>query len=458
MGRQPRQISTAPASVLVVGAGPSGLVATKTLVQAGLSVTCMEMSDTVGGHWNIDNANGRSAAYESLTTNTNKSMSRLSDYGIPEPWPDLPSHAQMFQWWQDYATRFDIWGCIQLQTEVLACTPQDDHWQVSALAPSGSFDAEFDALVLASGNYWSPKLPNLSGSFSGQSLHALEYRSPDRPVAMSGNRVLIVGSGNTGCEIALELSKDEAAQVFLSARSGNWILPKYVEGPDGPVHIARNAPLSHPQDDVPTAFKVLPASWREALFERVGARMFARQFGAYARRLADAGLPEPPANPFLKRAAVADGLAEALESGAIIALPGVTEVNGKRVQFANGHSEDIDTIIFATGYHLEYPFLEQSVLSTAGDDMDLFYGLMHPDRHNLFVVGVSRPSGAFWPIAEAQAQFIGQLLCGAYVLPALRTIHRNTGPTLRRNTFNPAFYGLRLREELNRGARRARRM
>ena len=77
-------------TVCVVGAGPSGLVATKALKHAGLAVTTYEMSPEVGGHWVLDNANGRSSVYESLTTNTSKRMSRLRDYEIPEDWPELP--------------------------------------------------------------------------------------------------------------------------------------------------------------------------------------------------------------------------------------------------------------------------------------------------------------------------------------------------------------------------------
>ncbi len=148
---------------------------------------------------------------------------------------------------------------------------------------------------------------------------------------------------------------------------------------------------------------------------------------------------------------------EALEQGAIKARGAINHVSGRTVTFATGERETVDVIYFATGYRLSYPYVEQSVLDTADNDMVLYRGLMHPDRRTLFVVGVSRPSGGFWPVAEAQAQFVAQLLSGAYRLPGSAEIERATGPVLRRDSFNPALYGLALREELARGARRAER-
>jgi len=81
---------------------------------------------------------------------------------------------------------------------------------------------------------------------------------------------------------------------------------------------------------------------------------------------------------------------------------------------------------------------------------------MHPRRHDLFIVGVSRPTGAFWPIAEVQAQFAAALLSGRYALPRQAEILRRSGPILRRRALNPALYGLAVREEVRRGARRLR--
>ncbi|NKB98782.1 MAG: NAD(P)-binding protein [Pseudomonadales bacterium] len=436
--------------IAVIGAGPCGLIATKTLRQYGIEASCFETSSFLGGHWKIDNPSGKSAAYESLTTNTNKVMSRLSDFEMPSEWPDLPSHELMYEWWCSYAETFDLLNHINFEHEVIEIKRDPSQWIIQYKNFENTHEANFDGVVLASGNFWLPKTPELPGNFSGRTLHSLDYRSPTRPFQCVDQRVLVVGSGNTGCEIALELSKHGAKEVFLSARSGNWILPKYIEGPDGLEHIAARVPLNHPLDEVPWALRVLPESWRNKVFSKVAQIAFKRQFSSYAEQLVANGMPPPPENPLTKRPAVADGLAEALSQEQLRAVPAIKDVTDHQVTFTNGVTAEIDTIIFATGFHLSYPYLDQEILNTANDDMTLFRGLMHPQHHSLFVVGVSRPSGGFWPVAEAQSHFIGKLLTNEYKLPGQRTIDRHSNSVLQAESYNPALYGYALREESQR--------
>ena len=118
--------------VCVVGAGPAGLVATKTLLGAGLAVDCFEMSPEIGGHWVLDNPNGRSAAYRSLETNTTQHMSRLSDYEMPAHWPDFPGHAQVREWFESYVDAFGFRERIRLRSEVVAAQPlEPSGWRVA---------------------------------------------------------------------------------------------------------------------------------------------------------------------------------------------------------------------------------------------------------------------------------------------------------------------------------------
>ena len=447
--------------IAVIGAGPCGLVATKTLAQAGLDVVCYEMSDTVGGHWKIDNLSGKSAAYESLTTNTNKQMSRLSDYEMPAEWPDLPTHAHLHRWWCDYVRRFALDDLLRLECEVHTLerikgveAVAKGGWRVGYSHKAANASDEFDAVILASGNYWLPKQPDILEAFTGEIIHAREYRSPERPLHTRGRRVLVVGTGNTGCELALEIKAAGAEEVYLSARSGNWIFPKYIDTPEGPQHIAQKAPVSHPLDPVPWIFAALPESIRDRVFNAIGKLVIKKQFGEYNRRLERAGLPPPPDNPLAKRPTVADGLAEKLEAGELRAVGSMEQVDGRRITFKDGLVNEFDVVICATGYGLSYPYLDQRYLDTSGDDMLLYRGLMHPEHHSLFVVGVSRPTGGFWPIAEAQSQFIAKLLAGTYRLPEQEEIEKHTSPVMNRDAFNPALYGLSLRSELQRGARR----
>lgn len=448
-------MSGAGGKVCVVGAGPAGLVTTKTLVQAGLDVDCFEMSSAIGGHWVIDNPNGRSSAYASLETNTTLAMSRLSDFEMPSDWPDFPGHALVREWFESYVDAFGFRDRIALGHRVVATRPLDPSgWAVSVRDAEGrTTERRYDALLACSGNYWYPNLPDVPGEFEGELIHARLYRDPKTPLAVAGRRVVVVGIGNTGCELACEIAEAGAASVQLSARSGAWIMMKRVDGRPA----AESAPMLHPCDPVPDGLARLPAWLREWLFARVGRRMFHRMFGERMRRFRELGLPRPPRSPFVKRATVCDPLLEALESGVVVARPGIERFEGREVVFADGARGQADIVICATGYHLRFPYLDADLVDTADDDLRLFLGTLHPRRHDLFVIGVSRPTGGFWPIAEVQAQFAAALLSGRYALPGRRAVDRRARPILNRPAFNPALYGLRVREEIARGERRAAR-
>lgn len=439
--------------VCVVGAGPAGLVASKTLREAGLEVSCFEASPEIGGHWKLDNPSGRSSAYHSLETNTTKAMSRLSDYAMPDAWEEFPSHDRVHEWFEAYVDHFGFRDCVRLGHEVLAAQPTEPAgWSVEVRNESGDTQTcEFDALLACTGSYWSPKLPDLEGDFEGEVFHAHRYRSPDEPVSTRGKRVVVVGNGNTGCELACEIGAAGAQAVELSARSGTWILPKRVNGRPA----AEAAPMMNPNDPIPALFRLLPRTLREKLFARLGSKMMAKRMGGRMQRLVELGMPAPPPDPLSKRATVCDPLLEALESGSVVARPGIARAEGKELVYADGTRTRADVLIYATGYHLRYPYLPDDLVDTRNDDLAVFLGTLHPRRHDLFIVGVSRPTGAFWPIAELHAKFAAALLSGEYALPSQRAIDRGTEPIFDRRSFNPALFGLAVRDELERGRRRA---
>lgn len=448
-------MSESTGRVCVVGAGPAGLVTTKTLVQEGLEVDCFEMSSDVGGQWVIGNPNGRSAAYRSLETNTTRAMSRLSDFEMPDEWPDFPGHALVREWFESYVDAFGFRDRILLGHRVMSARPLDEAgWQVTVRDEQGELhERRYDALLACSGSYWYPKLPDTPGDFDGELIHARLYRDPSTPYPVRGKRVVVVGIGNTGCELACEIAAAGAESVRLSARSGAWIMVKRVDGRPA----AESAPMMHPCDPVPGNLGALPAPLREFIFARLAKRMFHKMFGERMRRLGELGLPSPPKSPLAKRSTVCDPLLDALESGTVVARPAIERFEGKEVVFDDGTRELADVVLCATGYHLRYPYLDTPLVDTSDDDLTMFLGTLHPQRHDLFVVGVSRPTGAFWPIAEVQAQFAAAMLSGRYALPGKRAVRRRARPILGRPSFNPALYGLSVREEIARGERRASR-
>lgn len=434
--------------ICVVGGGPSGLTATKTLLQSGLDVDCYEMSPHIGGHWVLGNPNGRSSAYESLRTNTTKKMSRFSDFEMPSTWPEFPSCARVREWLEAYVDHFSFRANIRTSAEVVAAKPRaGGGWHVTINNNGQTFHAEYDALVAASGSYWNPQIPQWPGQFDGEIFHAQKYLSPTIPVDTTEKNVIVVGIGNTGCELACEIAAASSKVVHLAARSGTWIMPKTIDG----VPAAEGVPLSHPTDPVPEELLELSELEREALLTKLASQKIRETYGERMKRFEALGLPPAPEHPLRKRPTLSQDILDSLESGSVLAKPNIKSLEHGHVCFEDGQRVAAEIIICATGYRLSYPYLGQDIADTRDNDLTLFCGVVPPDRDDLFYIGVSRPTGAFWPIAEAQSKFVAAILTKTYRLPDESERTRRSRPMLNRVAMNPGLYGLMLREECERG-------
>jgi len=428
--------------VAIVGAGPSGLVTCKTLRERGLAAVCFEAGDRVGGQWVIDNTSGTSAAYRSLRTNTNRVMSRFSDFAFPDDYPDFPGHAEMAAWFESYARHFGVLEHVRFRSRVTGAVPLADGG-FSVETEAGDRE-EFDALVAASGNLWDPVTPDFAGSFAGPLFHSKSYRDATRPVDCRGRTVLVVGLGNTACEIAVELaSAGGASRVLLAARSGQLIMPR-TPSPAQPPHPAEPAPL---------LFRLLPRVARDALFRGVF-RLIVKRMLRTLPRPQDVGLPAPPRDPLEKRAVANDHVLGMLQTGAIAAMPGVRAFDGKVVEFTDGSREAADVVICATGYRFSLPFLSREVLGVEdARDLRLYQGTMHPRYPRLFVVGVMRALCSIWPRSEQQARWIAAVLREEFVLPDERRRQSDAYFIQQGPVTNCQFHTIELEREMSRAVR-----
>jgi len=431
--------------VAVVGSGPSGLAALKVLTQFGFDTVAFEAGDRVGGQWVLGNASGTSAAYRSLRTNTHKGMSRFSDFELPKALPDFPSHEQMAAWFESYAKHFRVLDRIRFGVRVTRARPLEAGcWQVETEAGDGG---RFDALVAATGNLWDPRWPELAESFSGERLHAKDYLDPVEPVDCRGRRVLVVGLGNTACELAVELAGEgAAADVMLSARSGQMILPRRVNG--------KLLAPPHPSDPLGPPVTWLPPRLRDAVFARILPRVFERMLAALPRP-EDVGLPAPPTDIFSKRSVINDDILSRIRAGAIRVKPAIRGGFGREVAFVDGTTEPVDVVLAATGYHFTLPFLSGDVQGADGDDARYYRGVMHPSHPTLFVVGVMRALCSIWPRSEQQAHWIAHRLRDDIALPSPERRERDAYPILRVPFGNCQFHAHDLRCDLPRRLRRA---
>ncbi len=381
--------------VCVIGAGACGLTAAKSLQQRGIEFDCFEMGSALGGMWRINNDNGRSAAYRSLHINTSRDRMGFSDFPMPRDYPDFAHHSQILEYFEQYASRFQLRRRITFRTAVERVRPLDDgRFRVTIRPRNGSpGQRQYDAVLVANGHHWSPRSPDFPGTFEGQTLHSHEYRAPDD---MADKNVLVVGMGNSGCDIACEVSR-VARRTVLSTRGGAHVIPKYLFG----------KPLD----------RVAPG-W---MWRHLPLPVFQRMFGLCLRiargRLSRYGLPEPAHRVLAEHPTISSDLLNLIGHGRICVRPNIDRLCGHSVLFCDGTEEPFDQIIYATGYNLSFPFLDSSILSTGDNRVSLYKYVVHPDCPNLYFIGLIQPWGAIMPLAEQQAEWVGDILAGQCRLP-----------------------------------------
>jgi cation diffusion facilitator CzcD-associated flavoprotein CzcO len=257
-------------SACIIGAGVSGLTACKALKDFGVPHTCFEASDEVGGNWYFGNPNGVSSAYRSLHIDISKPSISFRDFPMPDRYPDYPHHTHIFEWLRDYADAFGLREQIILNTRVQnARRGPDGGWQITL--EDGARET-FDALLVCNGHHWDPRYPDFPGTFDGPEIHSHDYIDPSTPVDLYGRRVLVVGIGNSAVDIVSELGRKTVSDtVFLSTRSGAYVMPKYIFG--------------KPVDQV-----LKPNLWLPAQLRRRVAGVLPRIFSG---RMEDFGLPTP---------------------------------------------------------------------------------------------------------------------------------------------------------------------
>lgn len=382
--------------VCVIGAGSSGIAAAKALQQQGVPFDCFELGSGVGGIWRYENDSGLSPAYRSLHINTSRQRMAFSDFPMPADYPDFPHHSLILQYFENYVDHFGIRPHIRFRTRVENVQPlADGSWAVTTRqgdAPATT--TQYQAVVVANGHHWKPRWPNFAGEFAGRVMHSHDYRTPDD---FQGRRVAVVGMGNSGCDIACELSRT-ADRVFLSTRRGAHVIPKYLFG--------------KPLDRLAPAWM-----WRYLPF-RLFQSLFELALRTSRGRLKKYGLPQPEHRILEEHPTISADLLNQLGHGEIRIKPQLSRLDGEHVEFADGSREQIDTIIYATGYDIAFPFFSQDLLDTSDNSVRLYKRVVHPVHHNLFFVGLIQPWGAIMPLAEEQSNWVAEMLTGACGLPA----------------------------------------
>lgn len=364
--------------VCIIGAGPSGLCIAKNLKDLNISFDGYEASEGIGGLWNIRNY--RSTVYESAHLISSKKMTEFKDFPMKEETPDYPSHRELCKYFNEYADHFGLREHYILNTAVEKATRDENgKWKIEL---SNGETKIYDYLITANGTLSEPNIPNFKGDFTGEIIHSSKYKTND---IFDGKRVLIVGAGNSGCDIVVD-AVHRAKKVSMSMRRGYYFIPKYIFGK--PIDTFGGVKL--------------PGGLKRKI-DRFILKMFLGKPENF-------GLPKPDYQLYESHPVINSLIIHHLGHGDLDIKKDIDHFEGKVVHFVDGSKEEYDLILLATGYKLHFPFLSKEDLNWKENKPDLYLQIFHPKYNNLFVMGMVEAAGLGWEGRNEQAVLISKFI------------------------------------------------
>jgi cation diffusion facilitator CzcD-associated flavoprotein CzcO len=368
----------------IIGAGAAGLCAAKYLKEAGFDdVTIFEIGTKIGGLWCYENDSGLSSAYATLHINTPKSVTSFSDLPFRDDVQVFPDHLDMYEYFVSYAARFDLVKHIRFKSRVVSVRPEE---RFNPKAPKWLLTTEhgetqvFDRIIVANGHLTVPRhVAEFQEKFAGEYVHTHYYRSPDKFV---GRRVCIIGSGNSACDVASDICMT-AANTVLVARSGVIIVPKLVFGV--PFHDVR--------------------LWLERHWVPQRLRTRLERFLTYALQ---GSMAELGFKPLKKRVHGTSNalLVQHIKYNRVTVKQGIKKIEGNRIKFSDGTSDEFDVLIAGTGYRIDFPFLPESVSPIRGSSIDLYKRVVSPDWSGIYFIGLANTNTSAMQLFEHQMRWL----------------------------------------------------
>ncbi len=381
------KVSDSRSKFALIGAGPMGLAMAKVLDELDIPWQGFELHNGVGGLWDIDGPN--STMYETAHLISSKTMTEFSDFPMADEVAEYPSHADLKTYFNDFSHHYNLKDKFLFNTEVLKIEPlgkDGEGWRVTWKTKGGKKQtAEFAGVLIANGTLSEPNLPEFKGEFGGEFMHSSGYRYPTQ---FTDKRVLIIGAGNSGCDIAVD-AIHHGSSCDISMRRGYYFVPKYIFG--------------KPADTMGGLIR-LPM-WAKRKIDAMILKWFVGDPQKY-------GFPKPDYELYESHPIVNSLVLFHAGHGDIKVRPDIDRFEGNAVHFSDGTTAEYDLIVAATGYKLHYPFIKSELLNWGGDAPDLFMNCMHPERDDLFVLGMIEASGLGWQGRHEQAEMVARYLSG----------------------------------------------
>ncbi|MBS1797989.1 MAG: NAD(P)-binding domain-containing protein [Acidobacteria bacterium] len=360
---------------LIVGAGPCGLGVAKALKEAGIAYDQAEADTDVGGNW-------YHGVYETAHIISSRKTTEYADFPMPADYPDFPSRKQMSDYYKLYADTFGLRENIEFETKVVMCRPRaaDDRWEVEF---AGGAQRLYKGVIVCNGHHWDRRFPEYEGAFTGEWLHSKDYRNPDQ---IAGKRVLVIGGGNSACDVVSEAAR-VGAEAHLSLRRGYWFLPKTLFGRPSAESWAMHLPVFLQRMILKTMLRVV-----------VG-------------RYEDYGLPHPDHKLFEHHPTVSSEILHYLKHGRIKPHRDIRRFDGKTVEFVDGERIEVDAIVCATGFFVSFPFLPENLVPVEnGNIAKVYAGCVLADYKNIYVFGTQQVRYGVGPLITPAARLLAKII------------------------------------------------
>jgi len=359
--------------LLVIGAGPIGLAMADALKQRGIAFDQVDASDGVGGLW-------RHGVYQGVHIVSSKKSTGYTHYPMPAHYPDFPSSTQVLRYLESFAHDRDLDASIEVRRKVVRAAPlADESWKVTF---EDGEERIYKGVVVCNGHHWDKRMPRYRGRFTGSFIHSSDYKEPKQ---LQGRRVLVIGGGNSGCDIACEAAR-VGASCDWSLRSGYWFLPKTAFG--------------RPLTDLP--IWGLPVSLQRLILRGL-VGIFIGDYRRY-------GLQKPDHKLFERHPAFGTDVLNYLRQGRIKPRADIVRFSGTKVHFNDGSVGEYDLVVAATGFNNSLPFLPKNLVPVE-DGVVQVYGGAFPDTvKNLYIIGWAQPRNGFGTIIAPAAKLYAEMI------------------------------------------------